>query len=191
MHEPSEAYTRNLTGENEALSSENTLSWNGSLETHGRWRGPTRREQKPLPCDLCNDHVDDRWLAAPVGFEAALQRVLEFFRIRYLLAVAANGFGDLHEVRRVDVRAVVNVGLRRDPVRIHLQVHALHRGVFLVVKDDRHDRQFVIARRAEAAERRVVQERAVADQGHNLPFRLPQLDPQAKGPTPVRDPPGG
>src|SRR4029077_20022210 len=54
-------------------------------------------EQPPLPCHLCNYHVDDRWLTAPVGFEAALQRVLEFFRIRYLLAVAANGFGDLHE----------------------------------------------------------------------------------------------
>jgi putative transposase len=32
LHEPSEAYTRNLTGENEALSSENTLPWNESLE---------------------------------------------------------------------------------------------------------------------------------------------------------------
>ena len=27
LHEPSEAYTRNLTGENEALSSKNTLPW--------------------------------------------------------------------------------------------------------------------------------------------------------------------
>ena len=27
LREPSEAYTRNLTGENEALSSENTVSW--------------------------------------------------------------------------------------------------------------------------------------------------------------------
>jgi hypothetical protein len=32
LHEPSEAYTRNLTGENEALGSENTLPWNESLE---------------------------------------------------------------------------------------------------------------------------------------------------------------
>jgi REP element-mobilizing transposase RayT len=32
LREPSEAYTRNLTGENEALSSENTLPWNESLE---------------------------------------------------------------------------------------------------------------------------------------------------------------
>ena len=95
--------------------------WNDSLETHGRWRGPTRREQKPLPCHLCNDHVDDRRLAAPVGFEAALQRVLELFRIRHLLAVAVNGFGDLHEARRVDVGAVVEIDLGRDPVRIHLR----------------------------------------------------------------------
>jgi len=28
LREPSEAYTRNLTGENDALSSENTLPWN-------------------------------------------------------------------------------------------------------------------------------------------------------------------
>jgi len=33
LREPSEAYTRNLTGENKALSSENTLPWNESLET--------------------------------------------------------------------------------------------------------------------------------------------------------------
>ena len=32
LREPSEAYTRNLTGENKALSSENTLPWNESLE---------------------------------------------------------------------------------------------------------------------------------------------------------------
>jgi len=36
LHEPSEAYTRNLTGENEALSSENTLPWNESLENPSR-----------------------------------------------------------------------------------------------------------------------------------------------------------
>jgi hypothetical protein len=35
LREPSEAYTPNLTGENEALSSENTLSWNESLENPG------------------------------------------------------------------------------------------------------------------------------------------------------------
>ena len=35
LREPSEAYTRNLTGKNEALSSENTLPWNESLETSG------------------------------------------------------------------------------------------------------------------------------------------------------------
>ena len=34
-------------------------------------------EQPPLPYHLCNDHVDDRRLAAPVGFEAALQRILD------------------------------------------------------------------------------------------------------------------
>src|SRR5207249_1697553 len=38
----------------------------------------------------------------------------------------------------------------------------------------------LIARRAEAAERRIVEERAVADQRHDLPFRLCQLDPQRK-----------
>jgi hypothetical protein len=32
LHEPSEAYTRNLTGENEALSPQNTLPWNESIE---------------------------------------------------------------------------------------------------------------------------------------------------------------
>ena len=32
LREPSEAYTRNLTGENKALSSENTLPWNESPE---------------------------------------------------------------------------------------------------------------------------------------------------------------
>ena len=35
LHEPSEAYTGNFTGENEALSSENTLPWNESLENPG------------------------------------------------------------------------------------------------------------------------------------------------------------
>ena len=35
LHEPGEAYTRNLTGENEALSSENTLPWNEGLENPG------------------------------------------------------------------------------------------------------------------------------------------------------------
>ena len=55
-------------------------------------------------------HVDDRGLAS-VGFETALQRILEFFGFRYLLAVAPNGFGDLHEVGRVDVRAVMEIDL--------------------------------------------------------------------------------
>ena len=32
LREPSEAYTRNLTGENEALRSENTFPWNESFE---------------------------------------------------------------------------------------------------------------------------------------------------------------
>jgi len=59
-------------------------------------------------------------------------------------------------------------------------VHALHRGVFLVVEDYRHDRQVVIARRAEATEHRVVEERAVADQRYDGPFRFRQLDPQRK-----------
>lgn len=36
LREPVEAYTRNLTGENEALRSENTLPWNESLENPGR-----------------------------------------------------------------------------------------------------------------------------------------------------------
>ena len=36
LREPSEAYTRNLTDENEALSSQNTLPWNESLENPGR-----------------------------------------------------------------------------------------------------------------------------------------------------------
>jgi hypothetical protein len=36
LREPSEAYTRDLTGENEALRSENTLRWNESLENPGR-----------------------------------------------------------------------------------------------------------------------------------------------------------
>ena len=35
LREPSEAYTGNFTGENEALSSENTLPWNESLENPG------------------------------------------------------------------------------------------------------------------------------------------------------------
>ena len=35
LHEPSEAYERNFPGENEALSSENTLLWNESLENPG------------------------------------------------------------------------------------------------------------------------------------------------------------
>jgi len=37
-----------------------------------------------LPCYLCNDHIDDRRLAAPVGFKAALQRILKLLRIRHL-----------------------------------------------------------------------------------------------------------
>ena len=41
--------------------------------------GCYRRIQPPLPYHLCNDHVDDRRLAASVSFEAALQRILEFF----------------------------------------------------------------------------------------------------------------
>jgi REP-associated tyrosine transposase len=36
LHEPSEAYTRNLSGENEAIRSENTLPWNETLENPGR-----------------------------------------------------------------------------------------------------------------------------------------------------------
>ena len=36
LHEPSEAYTRNLTGENEALSSKNMFTWNESLENPAR-----------------------------------------------------------------------------------------------------------------------------------------------------------
>jgi putative transposase len=36
LREAAEAYARNFTGENEALSSENTLPWNESLENPGR-----------------------------------------------------------------------------------------------------------------------------------------------------------
>jgi hypothetical protein len=36
LREPSEAYTRNLTSENEALSSENMFTWNESLENPAR-----------------------------------------------------------------------------------------------------------------------------------------------------------
>jgi hypothetical protein len=36
LREPAEAYARNLTGENEALSSENILPWNESLENPAR-----------------------------------------------------------------------------------------------------------------------------------------------------------
>ena len=72
-----------------------------------------------------------------VGFEAAPQRILELFRIGHLLAVTADAFGDLHEVRRIDVSAVVQIDFRRDAVRIHFLVHALHRGVLLVVEDNR------------------------------------------------------
>src|SRR5262245_28264462 len=74
---------------------------------------------------LCSYYVDDRRLAAPVGFEAALQRILELLRIRHLLAVTADTLGNLHEVWRVDVSAVVEIDFRRDPVRIHLLMHAL------------------------------------------------------------------
>jgi hypothetical protein len=35
LRESAEAYARNFTGENEALSSENTLLWNESLENPG------------------------------------------------------------------------------------------------------------------------------------------------------------
>jgi len=35
LREPAEAYAPNFTGENEALSSENTLPWNESLENTG------------------------------------------------------------------------------------------------------------------------------------------------------------
>jgi len=35
LREPAEAYAPNFTGENEALSSENTLPWNESLENPG------------------------------------------------------------------------------------------------------------------------------------------------------------
>jgi hypothetical protein len=35
LREPAEAYARKLTGRNEALSSENTLLWNESLENPG------------------------------------------------------------------------------------------------------------------------------------------------------------
>ena len=57
-------------------------------------------------------------LPAAVGFEAALQRILKFFRIRHLLAVTADAFGDLHEVGRIDMGAVVEIGLYRDPVSV-------------------------------------------------------------------------
>ena len=36
LREAAEAYARNFTGENEALSSENTFTWNESLENPGR-----------------------------------------------------------------------------------------------------------------------------------------------------------
>jgi len=35
LREPAEAFARNFTGENETLSSENTLLWNESLENPG------------------------------------------------------------------------------------------------------------------------------------------------------------
>ena len=56
--------------------------------------------------------------------------------------------------------AVVEIDFRRDPIRIHLLVHALHCGIFIVVEDNVQSRQLVIARRAEAAERRIVEEHA-------------------------------
>ena len=42
-----------------------------------------------------------------VGFYAALQRGLKLFRIAHLFAVTADGFGHLHEARRVDMGAVL------------------------------------------------------------------------------------
>jgi putative transposase len=36
LREPAEAYARNFTGKNEALSSENMFTWNESLENPGR-----------------------------------------------------------------------------------------------------------------------------------------------------------
>lgn len=45
LREAAEAYARNFTGENEALSSENTLPWNESLENPGRYpRNTATRE---------------------------------------------------------------------------------------------------------------------------------------------------
>jgi hypothetical protein len=36
----------------------------------------------------------------------------------HLLAVTADAFGDLHEVGRIDMGAVVDIGLYRDPVSV-------------------------------------------------------------------------
>ena len=49
---------------------------------------PTK--QPPQPGYLTDKHVDDRRPAALVSFETALERVLEFFRIGHLLAIAAD-----------------------------------------------------------------------------------------------------
>src|SRR5262245_66543945 len=97
--------------------------------THEKNVESTSARRLLLPSYLCNDHVDDRRLAAAGGFEAALQRILELFGIRHLLAVTANAFGDLHEVRRVDMGAVVEIDFRRDPGRIHLLAHALNSAI--------------------------------------------------------------
>src|SRR5262249_11049226 len=68
--------------------------------------------QPPSRNYLRNDHIDDCRLAAAIGFETALQCILQFFRIGHLLAVTTDAFGDLHEVRRVDVGAVVEIDFR-------------------------------------------------------------------------------
>jgi len=41
-------------------------------------------QQPRLPYHLCSDHVDDRRLAALVGLEPALQRILELLRIGHI-----------------------------------------------------------------------------------------------------------
>ena len=112
--------------------------------------------------------------------EAACKSGFEIFRIDHLLAIGAKGVGYLGEVRRVDVRAVVGVGIHRRAIGIHLQMHALHGGVFLVIENDRQGWQAEITRRPERAQRRVIQEGAIADQRDNWAVRLGELDAERK-----------
>src|SRR5215471_17647831 len=115
--------------------------------------------------------TEDCGLAVLDGAHGAANCAVELRRAIDPLAVETEGSAELAVVGAVDGDAVPHVGPVRNTVRVMVQVPLLHSTVLAVVEYDDQDRKVVSLGGAQGLNDRVVEERAVADQRRDRPFR--------------------